>query len=412
VNPYSKSSFNFDIKLKTRKMSKTVVASVLLVGASTVMNGSCFQGNAFLRPIQNNLAPNPIQNHLASNPPLHAAARPISMYVDSDWIGRASQELLFPGGSPNTDTAKLFEDLLDSEKQIRAAETLHGMPWKTSIQEGKPLLYMPFWEWQMAFMQKSLKNLRVKPMEERFKYNENLKKKARIVNLSFQSDEYRKIRMTYYDAGEGCQVFNSLWYPDPRYNLPVLGIDLLSFGGKKYLAIVDFQPIHDDEKDHELSYEDKLAPIKANYPSLKGKMSSKFYDETKFFSQEMLFARFEDPTIIQSELLEAFQKYVSMHVDLVRDCKGNDSTSAKYAVLERHGAYDTYSADRDPATGLFAAMFGKDWADDFVYDFLFSMSGRVSDCSKPIGHSNEVQENLTDTQRNMHITATIALPTN
>lgn len=47
------------------------------------------------------------------------------------------------------------------------------------------------------------------------------------------------------------------------------------------------------------------------------------------------------------------------------------------AVYERQRAYDTYSADRDPAVGLFAAMFGEQWAEDFVHGFLFSLSERV-----------------------------------
>ena len=63
------------------------------------------------------------------------------------------------------------------------------------------------------------------------------------MNQCNKSDEYRKIRMTYYDAGDNTQVFNSVWYPDPKYNLPILGIDILAFNRKKYLAIVDFQPI-------------------------------------------------------------------------------------------------------------------------------------------------------------------------
>lgn len=45
-------------------------------------------------------------------------------------------------------------------------------------------------------------------------------------------------------------------------------------------------------------------------------------------------------------------------------------------VLDRQTAYDTYSAERDPAAGLFASMFGKTWAEDFIYDFLFSRSER------------------------------------
>ena len=261
---------------------------------------------------------------------------------------------------------------------ISEAEAKHGMPWKESIDPkvtDDELLYMPFWEWQMNFMKENLTNLRVTPCtngKNDFAYNENAKKKARIVNLCASSDEYRKIRMTYYDAGDNTQVFNAVWYPDPKYNLPVLGIDLLAFNRKKYLAIVDFQPLHDDEEDHALTFEDRLAPIKDKYESLKGRMSSKFYDETQFFSQQMLFARFEDENVVSDDLFPAFQSYVQTHLDMIREVEPQESDVE--FVLERQQAYDKYSAERDPATGLFCAMFGNDWAMDFVHDFLFSMS--------------------------------------
>jgi len=204
-----------------------------------------------------------------------------------------------------------------------------------------------------------------------------------MVNLCFTSNEYSKIRMTYYDAGEGVQVFNSVWYPHESNNVPVLGIDLLSFGGKKYLGIVDFQPIHDDDKDHSTpNFESEiLKPIRDKYPSLHGKMSAKFYDETKFFSKQMLFARFEDQEIVDKDLFPAFQDYVSAHVDLVNNNEPNYSSMKM--VRDRHAAYDTYSAVRDPATGLFASMFGKEWADEFVYGFLFSQSEKPAEGSEP-----------------------------
>jgi len=273
---------------------------------------------------------------------------------------------------------------------LEDAEAEHGMPWKSSIDEtvdvdDEGLLYMPFWEWQMEFMKDNLTNLRVESCsngDTDFSYNENLQKKARIVNLCASSEEYRKIRLTYYDAGDGAQVFNSVWYPDPKYDLPVLGIDLLAFNRKKYLAIVDFQPLHDDvEQKHAVPYEHLLKPIKEKYDSLKGRMSSKFYDETQFFSQQMLFARFEDEDVVSRDLLPAFKSYVQTHLDLVRDTDADESQVQ--AVLGRQKAYDTYSAERDPATGLFAAMFGPNWAQNFVHDFLFSMSERKEGGSPP-----------------------------
>jgi len=286
------------------------------------------------------------------------------------------EKLVAPIASRRTTSPPLSVDL-------ELAQAKHGMPWSNTIGEtdfeDNPLLYMPFWEWQMEFMSEVLTNLR--PIEHctdgsDYGYNENSKKKARIVNHCYASDEYRKIRMTYYDAGDNTQVFNSVWYPDPSYNLPILGIDLLAFNRKKYLAIVDFQPLHDDESDHAVPFEHLLNPIKDEYNSLKGRMSSKFYDETQFFSKQMLFARFEDEKIVNDDLLPAFQRYVRTHVDMLKSTDADASLSSQMSVLERQQAYDTYSAERDPATGLFAAMFGKKWADDFVFDFLFSLSER------------------------------------
>ena len=273
-----------------------------------------------------------------------------------------------------------------SPLSMEDASKAHGMPWDTTIgrtDEADPLLYMPCWDWQFDFMENSLTNLH--PIESStlndldVSYNENTEKRARIVNHCYASDEYRKIRMTYYDAGDSVQVFNSVWYPDPKYNLPVLGIDILSFNRKRYLAIVDFQPIHQDEDDHAMTYEHILHPIKDKYDTLKGKMSSKFYDETQFFSKQMLFARFEDGNVVNDDLFPAFQSYVKTHLDLVKSTTPSTDPQDVQFVFDRQQAYDTYSAERDPAAGLFAAMFGKEWAEDFIYDFLFSLSERSAE---------------------------------
>lgn len=300
----------------------------------------------------------------------------------------------------------LGESILSSKIDSEAAK--HGMPWKTSIDKdafkGEELLYMPFWEWHLSFMKENLSNLRVVSCSNDktdFGYNDNKAKKARIVNICLASDEYRKIRMTYYDAGDNTQVYNAVCYPDPKYNLPVLGVDLLAFNRKKYLAIVDFQPLHEEENDHSATYEHLMKPIKESYSNLSGRMSSKFYDETKFFSQQMLFARFEDEKIISNELFPAFQEYAKIHLDLIRSGEGD--ISQVHSVLQRQQAYDTYSAERDPATGLFTAMFGNDWAQDFVHDFLFSMSDRkqpvaATTVSQSVGASGALHV----TQSNQH----------
>lgn len=321
--------------------------------------------------------------------------------IDIDVTGASSSSS--PPSIDFIDDAELFNAIIANKKNnkkqniisiprhdtLREAEQEHGMPWKSSIDtnvetdDDDGLLYMKFWEWQMDFMEEHLTELKVESCTNDdtgrdFSLNVNEKKKARIVSICGSSKEYRKIRMTYYDAGETTQVYNSVWYPNPEYNLPVLGIDLLAFNSKKFLAIVDFQPIHDSEDDHAKNYEHLLQPIKDKYDSLKGRMSSKFYDETKHFSQQMLFARFDDEDIVNRDLFPAFQSYVQTHLDLIRSTEPNKDPRDVDAVTKQIQKYDTYSADRDPATGLFAAMYGKDWAEDFVHNFLFDTSDGIT----------------------------------
>jgi 15,16-dihydrobiliverdin:ferredoxin oxidoreductase len=265
---------------------------------------------------------------------------------------------------------------------VQQAEHSHGMPWKTSIDSTyteDALFYMPFWEWQMSFMKENLTNLRAISVTSEdgkdMSYVENTDKKIRMHTIKFQSDEYKSIRMTVYDAGNATQVFTSLWYPDPAYNLPVLGVDLLQFNKMKHLCIVDFQPIQTTEAEHDQPYEHLLKPIRDQYTSLHGKMTQRFYDENQFFSKQMLLGRHDattDGPMVFDELFPAFQNYLETHVNLVQSTARVEDRVP--AILERHAAYDSYSAARDPAHALMVRSFGQEWADAFVYDVLFPSS--------------------------------------
>jgi len=312
---------------------------------------------------------------------------------------------------------------------VEDVERQYGMPWKSSIDDvgyinpydkDGGLFYMPFWEWQREFMQNNLTNLQWIPtvgnqqeVPVDLTYVDNIKKKKRMITLCFESDEYRLIRMTYLDGGLASQVFTSLWYP--RTNLPVLGIDLLQFQNQtRHLTVVDMQPIHPHEEDHDLPYVHLLEPIRNLYPRLQHRMTKSFYDENQFFSSQMLLGRGKEddddngeggggPDYVWEELFPAYQSYVETHLSLVQQTLqggsvdqpqqqevhgrthnhqdsllSSSSSRERNQVLSRHKAYDDYSSVRDPAHGLLKALFGGQYADAFVYEVLFPLSSEDS----------------------------------
>eukprot|EP00960_Hanusia_phi_P052496 761494-Hanusia_phi.AAC.2 len=197
------------------------------------------------------------------------------------------------------------------------------------------LLYMPFLEWQLDFMKKNFPDMKDLPFEEHLSKQTSTKKPAVIESWQYETKEFRKIRLTYIDAGQNAQVFNSVWYPRHTYDAPVFGIDFLAFGKKKVtiqaalaphvlkiakvLAILDLQPLTQDPAYLE-KYIDPLVPLRNKYEELCGRMSSKFYDETRFFSKQLLFGRFDndEPQVMKS-LFPAFQEYMEVLLPFAHD---------------------------------------------------------------------------------------------
>lgn len=265
-----------------------------------------------------------------------------------------------------------------TENLVTTSNRASELPWPETIAgDGSPLSFMPFVMYQLEQQQK-LSGLTDLPFEKELSFQKSQKPVARIESWQWKSDDFRKIRATYIDAGWKAQVFNSVWYPSPRYDLPLLGIDFLSFGKKKVLCVMDFQPLSQDTG-YLSKYCEQMEDVRNKYEGLSGKMSAKFYDEAQFFSKQLIFAKFDTQQPIMSQLFPAFCEYITEYMRLMDNASPDDSEESVSRVSEWQRQHDQYSAERDPAVGLFSTYWGKEWAERFTYDFLFSDAVPVAD---------------------------------
>jgi len=245
------------------------------------------------------------------------------------------------------------------------------LPWDQSIAPNRELSYMPLLTHLLEVMHRN--GMHEVQLEKKFQYKESEVKPARIGNMCFESHLFRKIRVTYFDGGDSVQVLNALWYPHYTYDLPVLGIDLISLGKNRVLNVIDFQPLQ-TSTEYSHKYIEHLTAIRNKYPELQGTLSGKIYDDTSFFSKNMLFGRFTDESKIATLLTPAYEEYIDAYITLINNTPPDYSEEKQTYVKSRQAAYDSYSAIKDPAVGLFHAYFGKEWSKSFVHDFLFTLS--------------------------------------
>lgn len=202
-----------------------------------------------------------------------------------------------------------------------------------------------------------------------YKVSDRGKNPATIKSWCYQCPQLRKIRYTYIDAGESAQIFNSVIYPAHHYDLPLLGIDFLTFGNKKNLVVLDFQPLFQDEA-YLKKYIEPMRSIKNKYADLAQNLEMKFYDANRYFSKNLLFAK-TDLESIHNRLFPAYQEYLQLYWQLVEQTEPLSTPEEIERIVQAQKDYDQYSAERDPAHGLFSSYFGQEWANRFLYEFLF-----------------------------------------
>ncbi len=214
-------------------------------------------------------------------------------------------------------------------------------------------------------------DLRSQPIPPGLEYKESNRGKnpATIRSWCYQSPQLRKIRYTYIDAGESAQVFNSVIYPSHHYDLPLLGIDFLSFGKKKILVVLDFQPLFRDPAYLE-KYIEPLRPIRNKYAELAQNLEMKFYDANQYFSKYLLFAKTDKETVVNC-LFPAYQEYIRLYWQMLEEAEPLTHPEEIQRIVQAQKDYDQYSAERDPASGLFNSYFGHEWSERFLHEFLF-----------------------------------------
>ena len=185
--------------------------------------------------------------------------------------------------------------------------------------------------------------------------------------------EFRRWRVTRLDAGERLQVLNSVAYPNENNDMPIMGVDLLWFEKKsKLVAILDFQPLVQD-KEYFDRYFDELKSLKECFKEFNSNMKSNIYDPSKYFSPWALFCKggnFEAKNVLP-KVFHSFLKSYWMNLELSR---ANENYIESKEVILLHKDYDKYSAEKDPAHGLFSGFFGKEWSEKYMKEFLFPLS--------------------------------------
>ncbi len=242
-------------------------------------------------------------------------------------------------------------------------------------------LYQPFLDYAVDLLGQRL-DLQPYPIPAGFDRNQCTTGKGAkeqvVITTShaFRSAKLRQIRAAHVEGGDSLQVLNFVIFPEPQYDLPFFGADLVTLPGGHLIAI-DMQPLFQTPA-YRAQYSDSIVPILQSYlPDLP--WGGDFPEEAKaFFSPAFLWTRTKDDDIVATRVFEAFKEYLQAYLDFVDRAQPISDPQRLAEILQAQRAYLKYRSEKDPARGMLTRLYGEEWTEEYIHGFLFDLERKLA----------------------------------
>ena len=184
-----------------------------------------------------------------------------------------------------------------------------------------------------------------------------------ITNKMWKCPALRKMHLELADL-KGLKILHSIFYPDPRYNLPIFGCDIVSTGKVVTAAIVDVSPItgFDDW--------DEIREVSNNF-NFKERRPLPLWGDS-IFSPYCKFTRLSED-IDMANFYCVVLHYLGTFRRAVLESKPDPNWVNTMKRLDDQVWYCESQKKNDKTRGILENLFDKDWARNYIDTVLFDI---------------------------------------
>ena len=185
-----------------------------------------------------------------------------------------------------------------------------------------------------------------------------------IRNELRRSRGLRKLHLETARLGAGLQILHCVFFPDPRYDLPVFGADIVAGRGVVSAAIVDLSPVDGSLPE----------PVRHRLESLPPRRFSQERDLPDWGTIFSPFVRFVRPADAAEE-----QQFIALVVDFLEVLAVSSREVQPQAIdhpdtVRRHQGQLSYCRQQkrnDKTRRVLEKAFNPEWADRYIEELLF-----------------------------------------
>ncbi|MGF1567796.1 MAG: phycocyanobilin:ferredoxin oxidoreductase [Nodosilinea sp.] len=193
--------------------------------------------------------------------------------------------------------------------------------------------------------------------------------KLTIENSCYQTPQFRKLHLELAQVGAGLDILHCVMFPNPNYDLPIFGTDLVGRReGAINAAIVDLSPISPD----------RLLPgpyqtALANLPQLTFAQPRDLPTWGNIFSDFCLFVRPAD-AIEEDLFLQRVQDFLTLHCQIAKATPPLTASQEIEKVIHGQRNYCQQQQQNDKTRRILEKSFGPEWTEQYMTTMLFDVA--------------------------------------
>ena len=211
-------------------------------------------------------------------------------------------------------------------------------------------------------MLKNLKGIEVDPNLTNIISNE-IGKELYIENEFHKAKGFRKLHIEVAEFSKNLKILHCVFFPDPKFDIPIFGMDLVKINDIVSAAIVDLSPASQNQG---LKYEKLLSVIdKSSFTSLRD-----IPNWGEIFSENVFFASLKNKSE-QNSFCKVVDEYLSILVKLAKEAKREFKEEIINERTNYQRNYCVQQMKNEKTSMILLKYFDEEWVNNYIKNVLF-----------------------------------------
>ena len=184
-----------------------------------------------------------------------------------------------------------------------------------------------------------------------------------IENEFHKARGFRKLHIEVAEFSKNLKILHCVFFPDPMFDIPIFGIDLVKINDVVSAAIVDLSPASQNQGD---KYEKSLSEVdKSSFTSLR-----KIPSWGKIFSKNVFFASLKSKSE-KNNFCRVVDQYLSILIQLSKNAKPEFNDEIIQERTDYQKNYCVQQMKNEKTSMVLLKYFDEKWVNKYIKTVLF-----------------------------------------